>query len=48
MNWKSLAQIGAQTSTIDHSQTSTIVCVSNVTANNLSGESLDSYYEHNI
>jgi hypothetical protein len=32
----------------DDSPTSTIVCLKDVSANNLSGESWDSYYEHNI
>jgi hypothetical protein len=45
-----LAQIGAEmnSANMNHSQTATIVCLKNVSGNNLSGESLDNYYEHNI
>jgi hypothetical protein len=48
MQWKNLAQMGASSTYTNHEQTSTIVCVSHVQANQLSSSELDGYRETNI
>ncbi len=49
MKLNNLAQIGAEmSSSVNTSHTATIVCLKDVTGNNLSGESWDKYYEHEL